>query len=204
MLSTKRTILNIIAYIFEDTCSSKLYCQSLHLSSQGARERRKFCTAEVKDEDDVEESAIPAFGYAGNMEEEDHISTSAPSEPASLHLSSPSPSQPQQLCPPAHIPPAYHPPSSLSAAPPRPEWPPSPDPSHSFPRPSVIMRQVREVVFDNVDFDVQYLEIYRSFLILVDSDFKRIFEMMMIMDMINIGLLLLVCSLQRVDIIRDM
>ena len=66
------------------------------------------------------------------------------------------------------------------------------------------MRQVREVVFDNVDFDVQYLEIYRSFLILVDSDFKRIFEMMMIMDMINIGLLLLVCSLQRVDIIRDM
>ena len=160
--------------------------------------------AEVKEEDDVEESVVPGCGDAWIMEEEDHIFTSALSEPASLHLSSPSPSQPQQLCPPAHLPPAHHPPSSLSALPPRPEWPPMPDPSHSFPRPSVIKRRVREVVFDNVDFDVQYLEIYRSFLILVDSDFKRIFEMMMIMDMINICLLLLVCSLQRVDIIRDM
>ena len=93
-------------------------------------------------EDDIEEGVVPGCRDAGhNMEEEDHLSISALSETASLHLSSSSPSQPGHLPPPAHLTPAMSP---LAPAP-----PPSPGPSPRFRRPSVIMRCVREVVFDN-------------------------------------------------------
>ena len=99
--------------------------------------------AEDDVEDDIEEGVVSGH----NMEEEDHLSISAPSEAASLHLSSPaaapSPSQPGLLPPPALTPAV----SPLAPAP-----PPSPGPGSRFRRPSVIMRCVREVVFDNYTY----------------------------------------------------